>query len=64
MTRDKSKKLCSIKGLSENKVAKLQESAKKLVPMGFSIATEALQKQRIEIVSIATGFAIYYCCYV
>ena len=58
MTRGKSKKLCSIKGLSENKVAKLQESAKKLVPMGFALASKALQKQRIEIVSVATGLAI------
>ncbi|OTF75732.1 DNA repair protein RAD51-like protein [Euroglyphus maynei] len=48
------KALEKIKGISENKAEKIINAAIKLVPMGFSTATEYHQK-RSEIVMITTG---------
>jgi len=46
--------LCEVKGVSENKAAKIQAEAKKLVPMGFTTATEHL-KMRQDIINLSTG---------
>ncbi|KAF2068943.1 hypothetical protein CYY_009738 [Polysphondylium violaceum] len=48
------KTLCAIKGLSEQKADKLLAEAQKLVPMGFTTATE-FNKQRSEFLQITTG---------
>lgn len=48
------KHLESIKGISEQKAKKIQEAAFKLVPMGFSTATDILQ-QRQQVIHITTG---------
>jgi DNA repair protein RAD51 len=48
------KQLTSIKGISEAKADKLLAEASKLVPMGFTTATE-YHKQRSEIVHLTTG---------
>ncbi|KAK9873244.1 hypothetical protein WA026_021732 [Henosepilachna vigintioctopunctata] len=48
------KYLLAIKGISENKVEKLLNEAAKLVPMGFTTATEFHMK-RSEIISLTTG---------
>lgn len=46
--------LCEVKGISEVKAAKIQSEAKKLVPMGFTTATEHL-KCRQELICLTTG---------
>ena len=46
--------LCEVKGISEVKAAKIQSEAKKLVPMGFTTATEHL-KCRQELICLSTG---------
>jgi DNA repair protein RAD51 len=46
--------LSKIKGLGDAKVAKLKESAQKLVPMGFTTAAE-YHKQRQELIYMHTG---------
>lgn len=46
--------LCDVKGLSEMKATKIQNEAKKLVPMGFTTASEHL-RIRQEVLSISTG---------
>jgi len=43
-----------IKGISEMKAKKIQEAAFKIVPMGFSTATDILQ-QRQQVIHITTG---------
>ncbi|VDD76134.1 unnamed protein product [Mesocestoides corti] len=48
------KALLSIKGISEMKADKILEAAKKLVPFGFTTATEFHQK-RSEIIQLTTG---------
>ncbi|KAF1875421.1 hypothetical protein Lal_00006049 [Lupinus albus] len=48
------KDLLQIKGISEAKVDKIIEAATKLVPMGFTSASE-LHVQRAEIIQITTG---------
>jgi len=48
------KALCNVKGISEAKADKLQAEASKLIPMGFTTATE-LHRQRQDIISITTG---------
>ncbi|GBG89492.1 hypothetical protein CBR_g49283 [Chara braunii] len=48
------KELLKIKGLSEAKVDKITEAATKLVPMGFTSATQ-LHEQRAEIIQITSG---------
>lgn len=48
------KQLLSIKGISETKADKLIAEAAKLVPLGFTTATEIHQK-RSDIVLITTG---------
>ncbi|XP_074652038.1 DNA repair protein RAD51 homolog A [Tubulanus polymorphus] len=48
------KTLLSIKGISEAKADKLLNEAAKLVPMGFTTATEFHQKRR-EIIQLTTG---------
>ncbi|CAN0901222.1 DNA repair protein RAD51 homolog, partial [Linum grandiflorum] len=48
------KELLHIKGISEAKVDKIIEAASKLVPLGFTSATE-LHAQRLEIIQITTG---------
>jgi len=48
------KALVAIKGISDAKAEKLALEAAKLVPMGFSTATE-LHRQRQDIIQIATG---------
>jgi len=48
------KHLLSIKGISEAKADKLLTEAQKLIPMGFTTATEVHQK-RSEIVQLTTG---------
>ncbi|XP_003747001.1 DNA repair protein RAD51 homolog B [Galendromus occidentalis] len=50
------KQLLAIKGISEAKADKLMNLAAKLVPMGFTSATE-IHKQRSEIIYITTGSA-------
>jgi len=46
--------LCDVKGVSENKALKIQQAAHKLVPMGFTTATEHL-KHRQDIINLSTG---------
>lgn len=48
------KALISIKGISEAKADKIQNEAAKLVPMGFTTATEFHQR-RSEIIQLTTG---------
>lgn len=48
------KALCEVKGISEAKAEKLLTEASKLVPMGFTTATE-LHRQRQDIIQIGTG---------
>eukprot|EP01114_Cavostelium_apophysatum_P007084 TRINITY_DN1878_c0_g1_i1.p1 TRINITY_DN1878_c0_g1~~TRINITY_DN1878_c0_g1_i1.p1 ORF type:complete len:348 (+),score=77.74 TRINITY_DN1878_c0_g1_i1:105-1148(+) len=48
------KALIAIKGISEQKADKLAQEASKLIPMGFTTATE-LHKQRQDIIQISTG---------
>ncbi|KAL3309831.1 recombinase rad51 [Cichlidogyrus casuarinus] len=48
------KTLLALKGFSENKVDKLTEMANKLVPIGFTTASEFHQK-RSEIIQLTTG---------
>jgi len=48
------KALMAIKGISEAKADKLQAEASKLIPMGFTTATE-LHRQRQDIIQITTG---------
>jgi len=48
------KALMAIKGISEAKADKLQAEASKLIPMGFTTATE-LHRQRQDIIMISTG---------
>ena len=48
------KALLAIKGISEAKADKVLNEATKLVPMGFTTATEFHQR-RSEIVSVTTG---------
>ena len=43
-----------IKGISEQKAGKLLQEAAKLVPMGFTTATE-MHQRRSELISITTG---------
>eukprot|EP00808_Paulinella_micropora_P025294 g2665.t1 len=49
-----SKALQAVKGISEAKAIKLLQAASKLIPMGFSTATEYLQT-RSEIIHLTTG---------
>ncbi|XP_051185417.1 DNA repair protein RAD51 homolog B isoform X1 [Lolium perenne] len=48
------KDLLQIKGISEAKVDKIIEAASKLVPLGFTSATQ-LHAQRLEIIQVTTG---------
>jgi len=48
------KTLAAVKGISEAKADKLVEAASKLIPMGFTTATE-MHKNRQEIIQITTG---------
>jgi len=48
------KHLETIKGISEQKAIKIQEAAFKIVPMGFSTATDILQ-QRQQVIKLTTG---------
>ncbi|OAO13619.1 DNA repair protein RAD51, partial [Blastocystis sp. ATCC 50177/Nand II] len=48
------KKLIEVKGISEAKAIKIQQSAMKLVPMGFTSATE-YNKLREDLIHISTG---------
>ncbi|XP_022090666.1 DNA repair protein RAD51 homolog A [Acanthaster planci] len=48
------KELCNIKGISEAKADKILNEAMKLVPMGFTTATQ-FHQQRAEIIQITTG---------
>lgn len=48
------KSLTAIKGVSENKATRILAEASKLVPMGFTTATEFL-KTRAEIIHLTTG---------
>ena len=48
------KELCVIKGISENKVEKLQQIAWSVVPMGFTTATVIAENQA-EKIMIHTG---------
>ncbi|KAK9447430.1 Rad51-domain-containing protein [Limtongia smithiae] len=48
------RQLCTIKGISEAKADKLLTEASKLVPMGFTTATE-YHHRRSELISITTG---------
>lgn len=48
------KQLETIKGISEQKAEKLLKEAAKLVPMGFTTATE-MHQRRSELISITTG---------
>lgn len=48
------KQLCEIKGISEAKAEKLITEASKLVPMGFTTATE-YQRRRADIISLSCG---------
>ena len=48
------KQLLAIKGISEAKADKIQAEAMKLVPMGFTTATEFHQR-RAEIIQVTTG---------
>ncbi len=48
------KRLSEVKGVSEQKAAKIQEAAAKMVPMGFTTASETL-KVRQDIIYLSTG---------
>lgn len=48
------KQLCDLKGISEGKATKILMEAKKLVPMGFTTATE-LAVQRESLITLSTG---------
>ncbi|KXS09704.1 DNA repair protein RAD51, partial [Gonapodya prolifera JEL478] len=48
------KKLCEIKGLSEQKAEKILSEASKIVPMGFTTASEFYER-RAELVCLTTG---------
>lgn len=48
------KALVTIKGISEAKADKIQAEASKLVPMGFTTATEFHQR-RSELIQLTTG---------
>ncbi|TYI25295.1 hypothetical protein ES332_A05G040300v1 [Gossypium tomentosum] len=48
------KDLLQIKGISEAKVDKIMEAASKLVPLGFTSASQ-LHAQRLEIIQITSG---------
>lgn len=48
------KDLCNIKGISESKCDKILNEAMKMVPMGFTTATQ-FHQQRAEIIQITTG---------
>ena len=48
------KKLCEVKGISEAKATKIMAEAKKIVPMGFTTATE-IASFREQMISISTG---------
>ena len=48
------KALITVKGISENKADKIQNEAAKLVPMGFTTATEFHQR-RSEMIQLTTG---------
>lgn len=48
------KALITIKGISEAKADKIQAEASKLVPMGFTTATEFHQR-RSELIQLTTG---------
>lgn len=48
------KKLCEVKGVSEAKAQKILAEAKKIVPMGFTTATE-IATLRQDMISLSTG---------
>lgn len=48
------KALITVKGISENKADKIQSEAAKMVPMGFTTATEFHQR-RSEMIQLTTG---------
>jgi|EP00945_MAST-04E_sp_MAST-4E-sp1_P006319 DNA repair protein RAD51 len=48
------KQLCDLKGISEGKATKILNEAKKLIPMGFTTATE-LAVQRESLITLSTG---------
>ncbi|XP_072180472.1 DNA repair protein RAD51 homolog A-like [Diadema setosum] len=48
------KDLCAVKGISEAKADKILTEAQKLVPMGFTTATQ-FHQQRSEIIQVTTG---------
>nr|XP_054758054.1 DNA repair protein RAD51 homolog 1-like [Lytechinus pictus] len=48
------KELCAVKGISEAKADKILNEAQKLVPMGFTTATQ-FHQQRSEIIQVTTG---------
>jgi len=48
------KDLLQIKGISEAKVDKIVEAASKIVPLGFTSASQ-LHAQRLEIIQVTTG---------
>ncbi|ORX40976.1 putative recombinase [Kockovaella imperatae] len=48
------KQLCTVKGISEAKAEKILQEACKMVPMGFTTATE-IHSRRSELVHITTG---------
>jgi len=48
------KVLCAIKGISEAKADKMLEAAAKMVPMGFTTASDH-HKQRSELITLSTG---------
>eukprot|EP01018_Ginkgo_biloba_P027800 Gb_14443 [translate_table: standard] len=54
VTYSPKKELIQIKGLSDAKVDKIIEAASKLVPMGFTSASQ-LHAQRLEIIQISSG---------
>ena len=47
------KQLCDLKGISEGKATKILNEAKKLIPMGFTTATE-LAVQRESLITLST----------
>jgi len=48
------KQICEVKGISENKALKIQGAAHKLVPMGFTTASNHL-KLRQDVINLSTG---------
>ncbi|KAJ3306660.1 recombinase rad51, partial [Gonapodya sp. JEL0774] len=48
------RRLCEIKGLSEQKAEKILSESSKLVPMGFTTATEFYQR-RADLICLTTG---------